>query len=121
EPWAGVATPVLPAAVRPAHTAERRLTRGWRRLPAAADSDHKLTGAPLQRALWQAIQASGETVAHSDLLARWPTAARPLQRLAERGLIEAVERPHALARGHACADPELTADQHTALDSARAA
>src|SRR5699024_9227013 len=120
-PLGEVLATVLPASLRRAHTAERRLSRGWRALPTAADSDHKLTGAPLQRALWQAIQASGETVAHSDLLARWPTAARPWQRLAERGLIAAVERPHTLARGHACAGPELTADQHTALDSARAA
>src|SRR5699024_8339220 len=56
-----------------------------------------------------------------DLLARWPTAAQPLRRLQQRGLIEAVEQPHALMRGCAERGPELGATQQAALDAARAA
>src|SRR5699024_6052454 len=52
---------------------------------------------------------------------RWPTAAQPLRRLVERGLIEALQQPFALPRGKAGGGPELSAAQLAVLATARAA
>ena len=120
-PLGDVLTSALPTALRRAQPARRATSRGWRALPAAPDALCGLQRAPLQKALYTAICAGGATCAHSDLLARWPTAAQPLRRLQQRGLIEAVEQPHALMRGCAERGPELGATQQAALDAARAA
>src|SRR5699024_6665939 len=119
-PLGEVLATALPAALRQAQAAERSSRRVWRALPAAASADD-LARAPLQQALLAAIRGSAEAVAHSELLARWPTAAQPLRRLAERGLIESAQQPFALPRGSAGTGPELNSAQQAVLSKAGAA
>ncbi|HLQ86245.1 MAG TPA: primosomal protein N' [Salinisphaeraceae bacterium] len=119
-PLGEVLSNALPSALRRVRAAERATSRAWRALSTTAAEQVLPKRAPLQRALYQAIQDNGQSMAHSDLLARWPTAAQPLQRLAARGLIAAIDEPQALlaGRGEQPA-PALTAAQQAALSAAR--
>ncbi len=115
-PLGEVLAAALPANLRQAKPVERQANRSWR---ASADDGMPLAGAHRQREILAYIRTH-QPVAHSDLLARWPSAAAPLKRLAERGHIEAVDTPHALERGAAVPGPPLGSDQQVALDTARA-
>lgn len=119
-PLGEVLSAALPVALRQARPAQRSARRVWRALP-TEQADVDLKRAPLQRALLDIIRQQDGPIAHSDLLARRPTAAQALQKLAERSLIEEAQQLHELARGRAGSGPELTADQQTTLNAARAA
>lgn len=117
-PLGEVLDTALPAALRKARPAQRSARRVWQ-ARAAIQPKGDLKRAPLQSALFETIRSHGGMIAHSDLLARWPTAAQPLRRLADRGLIEELQQPHELAHGRAGAGPELTDEQRAVLDVAR--
>ncbi len=121
-PLGEVLATALPAHLRRAQPAARQASRSWRASAPdeAAAYEPILARAPRQREILAYIRGSNQPVAHSDVLARWPTAAAPLKRLSERGLIEALDVPHALERGAALPGPPLGADQQAALDAARA-
>jgi primosomal protein N' (replication factor Y) len=107
----------LPAALRRATApTDRHRNRGWRALARNNENSRALIRAPRQQELRALIRATDEAVAHSTLLARHPGAGRPLQALAERGLIEAVELPGGIERGQAAAAPTPTSAQQAALD-----
>jgi primosomal protein N' (replication factor Y) len=102
----------LPAALRRTRAEPQHRNRGWRSTDRpAAKAETALVRAPRQRALLAIIQAADSAVAHSTLLARFPAAARPLQELAKKGLIEAVDLPGGLETGTAGTPPPLTEAQ----------
>ncbi|MGN8197186.1 primosomal protein N' [Salinisphaera sp. RV14] len=115
----------LPAALRRTGSAadnDSTRNRGWQAVAEPpADAETTLTRAPRQQELLTVIRAADNAVAHSTLLARFPGAGRPLQALAERGLIEAIELPGGLETGSAGSPPPLTADQQAVVDRLREA
>ncbi len=112
----------LPAALRRADKANIDTRhRGWQAITTADAPATDLARAPRQREIYAALVEAGQAVAHGTLLARFPTATRPLTALAERGLIEAVDLPGGLEYGQAGTPLTLTDDQSRALAELRAA
>ncbi|ROO30844.1 primosomal protein N' [Salinisphaera japonica] len=110
----------LPVALRRADKADTDSRhRGWQIVDADSPPPTDLARAPRQREILAALAEAGQAVAHGTLLARFPTAARPLKALAERGLIETVDLPGGLEHGQAGTPLALTEDQQTALDALR--
>nr|WP_199671450.1 primosomal protein N' [Salinisphaera sp. Q1T1-3] len=111
----------LPAALRRVDAAaDASRNRGWQAVSEpAVDAETALTRAPRQREILATLRTAGQAIAQATLVARFPTAARPLAQLAARGLVEAVTLPGGLERGHEGPAPALTADQSDALTRLR--